>query len=130
MLSLWIGSTKPCLSFLGKFEICLGDHVIACCRDLLFLLVVIQIAYMWAPSELTSKYAYSSQLPTTDFDDFDDEIGLEMSDSYVPGQNNEFVIGEDEDEEEDDDEFDKDFASEDDSPVYDKIKPSKKVALD
>lgn len=100
-------------------------------RDFLFLLVVAQIAYIWYPSEMTSKYAYSSQLPTTDLDEFDAGIELAEGD-HVPGQHNEFVIGDDDDDEDDDDDddFDKDFVAEDDQEEVIKKKPVKKVALD
>ena len=97
-------------------------------RDFLFLLVVAQISYIWFPSELTSKYAYSSQIPTSDFDEF--EEGLEMPETgRVPGQNDEFVIGEDDEEDEEDD-FDKDFVAEDDGNGYERVQPNQKVALD
>lgn len=101
-------------------------------RDLLFLLVVAQISYIWFPSELTSKYAYSSQIPTTDFDEF--EEGLEMPETEkVPGQNDEFVIGEDDDDDDgEEDDFERDFIAEDDGNGYNRVETAatKKVALD
>jgi len=61
--------------------------------DLLFLALVMQIGLLWFPSEMTSQYAYSKQIPQMDDDDFSDDKGIEMGDSS-------FVIGEEEEEEE------------------------------
>eukprot|EP00924_Labyrinthula_sp_SR-Ha-C_P010818 maker-scaffold_35-snap-gene-2.95-mRNA-1 protein AED:0.02 eAED:0.02 QI:136/0.66/0.75/1/1/0.75/4/95/544 len=48
--------------------------------DILFFLVVLQIGVLWFPSEKTSQYAYSKQLPTTDLDEFDHIDGATDSD--------------------------------------------------
>jgi len=70
--------------------------------DLFFLGILLQICYVWAPSELTAQYAFSHQLPTSeDLDEFD-AVGSQMN---MPDSASDFVIGEEDDEDDDDDEL-------------------------
>merc|ERR1712050_52626 len=68
--------------------------------DLLFFLLVVQIGILWFPSEMSSQYAYSQQIPMTDDDDF--EKGIEMGAESNDANGTSFVIGEEEEEEDDD----------------------------
>jgi len=79
--------------------------------DIFYLGILVQICYLWAPSELSSQYAYSHQLPTSeDLNEFD-QIGLELQ---GPDTAAEFVIGDDDDDMEEDDELSLEFDEDED----------------